>query len=84
VEAVRKLTYLPARRVGLADRGILRAGMLADLVVFDPATVRDLATYTEPLQYAEGFEYVTVNGRLVLDAGKMTPERPGRVLRHQR
>jgi N-acyl-D-aspartate/D-glutamate deacylase len=83
-EAVRKLTSLPARRVRLADRGILRAGMLADLVVFDPATVRDLATYTQPLQYAEGFEYVTVNGRLVLDAGKMTPERPGRVLRHQR
>jgi N-acyl-D-amino-acid deacylase len=83
-EAVRKLTSLPARRVGLADRGILRPGMLADLVVFDPATVRDVATYTEPLRYAEGFEYVTVNGRLVLDAGKMTPERPGRVLRHQR
>jgi dihydroorotase/N-acyl-D-amino-acid deacylase len=83
-EAVRKVTSLPARRVGLSDRGILRAGMLADLVVFDPATVRDLATYTEPLRYAEGFEYVTVNGRLVFDAGKMTAERPGRVLRHQR
>jgi N-acyl-D-aspartate/D-glutamate deacylase len=83
-EAVRKMTSLPARRVGLADRGILRAGMLADLVVFDPATVRDVATYTEPLRYAEGFEYVTVNGRLVLDAGKMTLERPGRVLRYKR
>ena len=82
-EAVRRMTSLPARRVGLADRGILRPGMLADLVVFDPATVRDVATYTEPLQYAEGFEYVTVNGHLVLDAGKMTSERPGRVLRHQ-
>jgi N-acyl-D-aspartate/D-glutamate deacylase len=55
----------------------------ADLIVFDPATVRDAATYTEPLRYAEGFEYVAVNGRLVLDAGKMTSERPGRVLRHQ-
>ena len=82
-EAVRRMTTLAARRVGLADRGILRSGMLADLVVFDPATVRDVATYTEPLQYAEGFEYVTVNGHLVLDAGKMTSERPGRVLRHQ-
>ena len=82
-EAVRKLTSLPARRVGLADRGILRPGMLADLVVFDPATVRDVATYTEPLRYAEGFEYVAVNGHLVLDAGKMTAERPGHVLRHQ-
>ena len=82
-EAVRKMTSLPARRVGLVDRGIIRPGMLADLVVFDAATVRDVATYTEPLRYAEGFQYVVVNGRIVLDAGKMTSERPGRVLRHR-
>ena len=77
------MTSLPARRVGLADRGILRPGMLADLVVFDPATIRDVATYTQPLQYAVGVEFVTVNGRLVLDGGKMTDARPGRGLRHK-
>lgn len=82
-EAVRKMTSLPARRVGLADRGILRPGMLADLVVFDPATIRDVATYTQPLQYAVGVEFVAVNGRLVLDGGKMTDARPGRILRHK-
>jgi N-acyl-D-aspartate/D-glutamate deacylase len=58
--------------------------MLADLVVFDPTTIRDVATYTEPLQYAVGVEFVAVNGRLVLDNGKMTDARPGRVLRHSR
>jgi dihydroorotase/N-acyl-D-amino-acid deacylase len=82
-DAVRKMTALPARRVGLSDRGLLRPGMMADLVVFDPAAIRDLATYTAPLQYAEGVEYVAVNGRLVLDGGRMTAARPGRVLRHR-
>lgn len=82
-EAVRKMTTLPARRVGLTDRGLLRPGMVADLVVFDPATVRDVATYLAPLQYAVGVEYVAVNGRLVLDHGRLTSERPGRVLRHK-
>jgi dihydroorotase/N-acyl-D-amino-acid deacylase len=81
-EAIRKMTSLPARRVGLTDRGLLRPGMLADLVVFDPATVTDRATYAQPLAYADGIEYVTVNGKLVLDAGRFTAERPGRVLRH--
>jgi len=83
-EAVRKMTSLPARRLGLADRGVLRPGLVADLVVFDPAAVRDLATYERPLRYAEGIDYVVVNGRLVLDAGTMTPQRPGRVLRRGR
>jgi N-acyl-D-aspartate/D-glutamate deacylase len=83
-DAVRKLTSLPARRVGLWDRGVIRAGMVADLVVFDPATIRDTATYLEPIRYAEGVEDVVVNGRLVLDHGKMTEERPGRALRHLR
>jgi N-acyl-D-amino-acid deacylase len=82
-DAVRKMTSLPARRIGLTDRGILRPGMLADLVVFDPATIRDLATYTQPLQYAVGVEFVAVNGQLVLDSGKMTAARPGRALRHK-
>jgi N-acyl-D-aspartate/D-glutamate deacylase len=83
-EAVRRLTSLPARRVGLLDRGVLRPGMFADLVVFDPATIRDTATYLQPLQYAEGVEEVVVNGRLVLDHGRLTDERPGRALRHGR
>jgi dihydroorotase/N-acyl-D-amino-acid deacylase len=82
-EAVRKMTSLPARRMRLWDRGILRPGMAADVTVFDPATVRDLATYEDPLRYAEGIEYVVVNGKLVLDAGRLTAERPGRVLKRQ-
>jgi len=83
-EAVRRLTSLPARRVGLQDRGVLRPGMFADVVVFDPATIRDTASYLQPLQYAEGVEDVVINGRLVLDDGRLTDERPGRPLRHGR
>jgi dihydroorotase/N-acyl-D-amino-acid deacylase len=79
-EAVRKMTSLPASRMGLADRGIVRAGMAADLVVFDPKTVRDVATYTDPLHYSEGIPYVAVNGQLVVDGGKITAARPGRPL----
>jgi len=79
-EAVRKMTSLPATRMGLADRGIVRAGMAADLVAFDPATVRDVSTYTDPLHYSEGIPYVAVNGQLVVDGGKITEARPGRPL----
>jgi dihydroorotase/N-acyl-D-amino-acid deacylase len=79
-DAVRKMTSLPARRVRLLDRGLLRPGMAADVVVFDLARVRDLATFEKPLQYSEGITEVVVNGRLVLDGGKMTDERPGRPL----
>ena len=74
------MTSLPARRMRLWDRGVLRPGMAADVTVFDPATVSDLATYERPLRYAEGIEYVVVNGKVVLDAGRLTSERPGRVL----
>jgi dihydroorotase/N-acyl-D-amino-acid deacylase len=81
-EAVRKMTSLPARRVGLFDRGVLRPGMAADIVVFDPKTVRDVATYEAPRRYAEGIADVIVNGRVVLDEGRLTPERPGRFLAH--
>jgi dihydroorotase/N-acyl-D-amino-acid deacylase len=80
-EAIRKMTSLPAARLGLADRGLLRPGMKADLVVFDPATVRDLATFEKPHQYAEGVSLVVVNGEIVLDGERMTGARPGRVLR---
>ena len=79
-EAVRKMTSLPANRMGLADRGIVRPGMLADLVAFDPDTVRDRATYQNPLQYSEGVPYVAVNGELVVDEGQITEARPGRPL----
>ena len=74
------MTSLPARRVGLSDRGLIRPGMAADLAVFDPDTVRDVATFESPNAYSEGIEYVVVNGRVVLDGGRMTDERPGRPL----
>jgi dihydroorotase/N-acyl-D-amino-acid deacylase len=77
-EAVRKMTSLPASRMGLADRGIVRAGMAADLVAFDPARVRDVSTYEDPLRYSEGIPFVAVNGRLVVDDGRITEARPGR------
>jgi dihydroorotase/N-acyl-D-amino-acid deacylase len=79
-EAVRKMTSLPASRMGLADRGILRPGMAADVVAFDPAAVRDRSTYADPLHYSEGIPYVCVNGQLVVDGGKITEARPGRPL----
>jgi dihydroorotase/N-acyl-D-amino-acid deacylase len=79
-EAVRKMSGFPAARLGLVDRGLLRPGMRADVVIFDPATVRDTATYQQPHQYAEGFSAVIVNGRVVFANGAMTDERPGRVL----
>jgi dihydroorotase/N-acyl-D-amino-acid deacylase len=80
-EAVRKLTSLPASRMGLHDRGLLRPGMMADLVAFDPDLVQDRATFADPFHYSEGIPYVAVNGRLVVDGGRLTDERPGRVLR---
>ena len=79
-EAIRKMTSLPASRMGLAERGIVRPGMLADLVAFDPDTVRDKSTYEAPLQYSEGIPFVAVNGQLVVDEGRITEARPGRAL----
>ncbi|MBW3534710.1 MAG: D-aminoacylase [Gemmatimonadetes bacterium] len=79
-EAVRKMSAFPAQRLGLLDRGILRPGMKADIAVFDPARVRDVATFERPHQYAEGFSLVVVNGEVVLDDGRITEARPGRVL----
>lgn len=80
-EAIRKMTSRPAARVRLFDRGILRPGMAADVTVFDPATIRDVATFDDPNHYSEGIRYVLVNGRLVIDEGEITDERPGRALR---
>ena len=79
--AVRKMTALAAQRVGLADRGLLKAGMAADITVFDPAGVADKATFDQPHQPSVGFAYVFVNGQKVLDHGKLTAARPGRGLR---
>ncbi|MBV8904727.1 MAG: D-aminoacylase [Acidobacteriia bacterium] len=80
-EAVRKMTSQAASRVGLTDRGILRPGMMADITLFDPKIVQDVATYNDPLRYSVGVMDVFVNGRPVVLDGKITAERPGRALR---
>jgi N-acyl-D-amino-acid deacylase len=64
----------------LRDRGLLRPGMAADIVAFDPDKVRERSTYADPIHYSQGFEYVAVNGELVVDGGKITDARPGRPL----
>jgi N-acyl-D-amino-acid deacylase len=80
-EAVRKMTSKAAARVHLADRGILRPGMAADITVFDPITIRDVATFERPNRYAAGIRHVFVNGRRVVADGSITNERPGKPLR---
>jgi N-acyl-D-amino-acid deacylase len=79
-EAIRKFSALPAQREHLADRGVLKQGMWADIVVFDPDAIRDLATYEEPNQLSVGMQYVLVNGVPVIAGGSMTGALPGRVL----
>lgn len=79
--AVRKMTSLPAQRVGLVDRGLLRPGMFADVTVFDADSIADRATFEAPHQPSVGVTYVLVNGKLVLDHGRVTAARPGRGLR---
>ena len=78
--AVQKMTALPAQRLGLADRGVLRQGLKADIAVFDAARVRDTATFEKPHSYAEGVNVVLVNGQVIFENGEMTTARPGRVL----
>ena len=82
-DAIRKFTALPAQRMRLTDRGVLKLGMWADVVIFDPASIRDLATFEQPNQLSQGIEYVLVNGVPVIAEGKMTNALPGRVLRGQ-
>ncbi len=82
-EAVHKMTGLAATKLRWHDRGLLREGYAADVVVFDPATVRDLATYERPHQYATGIPYVIVNGKMVIENGAHTQVKPGRVLRRK-
>lgn len=80
-EAVRKMTSAPAARLGLRERGMLRDGAFADIVVFDPATIRSNATYDEPRAFPDGVEHVLVNGTLVVDGGRHTGAMPGRGIR---
>jgi dihydroorotase/N-acyl-D-amino-acid deacylase len=80
-DAIRKFSSLPAQRLRLEGRGLLRTGTWADVVIFDPATIRDLATFDHPNQLSEGMDYVLINGVPVIDEGKMTGARPGKVLR---
>jgi N-acyl-D-amino-acid deacylase len=79
-EAIRRLTGLPAANLGLDHRGFIKAGMFADVVVFDPATIADRATYEVPHQYAIGMNHVFVNGAQVLKDGEHTGAKPGRAL----
>ena len=83
-DAIRSMTSLPASVFGMSDRGVLRADAVADVVVFDPARVRDVATYTDPHRYSEGMVHVFVNGVAAVRDGAFTGDRPGRVLRKER
>jgi N-acyl-D-amino-acid deacylase len=80
-DAIRKFSALPAQRMRLTDRGVLKAGMWADITIFDPTTIHDRATFDNPNQLSEGMEYVLVNGVPVIEQGKMTGALPGKVLR---
>lgn len=80
-DAVRRMTSLPARTFHFKDRGLVREGFAADLLLFDPAKVQDKSTYQQPHQYTEGFDFVLVNGRLLVDNGKLTEVRSGQILR---
>jgi N-acyl-D-aspartate/D-glutamate deacylase len=79
-DAVRKMSSFPAQRLGLADRGVLREGLKADIAVFDPSLVGDRATFEQPHQYAAGVSLVVVNGEVVFEDGRMTAARPGRIM----
>ncbi len=81
--AVHKMTGLSAARFGLADRGVVRHGAAADLVIFDPATVCDRATYEDPMQSAAGIDRVFANGEVIWEGGCSTGARPGRILRRR-
>ena len=82
-QAVRKMTGMPAQRLGLTNRGCIRAGCFADITVFDPATIADKGTFTDPHQYPVGIDWVFVNGTPVVAEGQFTAARLGRVLRHE-
>ena len=79
-EAIHKMTGLPAQKLRLADRGLIRPGHKADVVVFDPETISDRATYEKPFQYPAGIHHVFCNGVSVLQEGQHTGMRPGQIL----
>ena len=80
-EAIRRFTSRPAARVGIADRGLLRPGMKADITIFNAATVRDVSTFVDPTHYSQGIEHVLVNGQAVVSGGQITAARPGQPIR---
>ena len=82
-EAIRKMTSFPAQRLGLPDRGVLRDGFKADIVVFDPDEVKTDATLGDPKHYPVGIDYVIVNGQIVIEDGEHTGALPGRALRRE-
>ena len=80
-EAVKKMTSMPALWLGQDERGVIAPGMLADIAVFDPDVIQDMASYTEPHQYSVGIEHLLVNGIPVITKGALTGDRPGRWLK---
>lgn len=80
-QAIRKMTSFPAQTLGLLDRGLVREGMWADIVIFDPDTIIDRATYTDPHQYPDGIHYVIINGEIVVKKKQHTTVKPGKILR---
>jgi N-acyl-D-aspartate/D-glutamate deacylase len=76
-----RMTGMPARKLGLADRGVIKAGYFADLVIFSPDLISDRSTYAEPYRYPIGIDYVIVNGKVVIEEGRHTGVRAGRVIR---
>jgi len=82
-EAIRKMTSLPAQFLGIKDRGMIREGYWADIVLFNPKTVKDIATFEKPATYPEGIPHVLVNGQVVISEGKHTGALPGKVLFHE-
>ena len=81
-DAVRRMTSLPARTFSFQDRGIVRPGFVADLVLFNPDSVTDRATFEDPHQYSEGFDFVVVNGVLAVADGELTDQRSGQFVKH--
>jgi dihydroorotase/N-acyl-D-amino-acid deacylase len=83
-EAVRKMTSAPANRIGLVDRGLIKEGMIADITIFNPDTVKDKATFEKPHQYPSGIDYVIVKGQLAISNGAWTGIKAGQVLDRQK
>jgi N-acyl-D-amino-acid deacylase len=81
-DAIRKMTSLPAARMGLIDRGVIAQGYAADIVILDPAAVADKSTFSAPHQYAEGIQYVIINGQVIKSPDGMTGKSAGQILRH--